>query len=62
MIVSRWKVADEATSLFMQTFYDRWLSGTPLREAFESARAELRQQPEYASPFFWGAFELVDGV
>ena len=62
MIVSRWKVADEATSVFMQGFYDRWLSGTPLREAFENAREELRQQPEYASPFFWGAFELVDGV
>ncbi len=62
LIVSRWKVSDEATAVFMQSFYTSWTEGKTVRAAFEQAQQELRNKPDYDSPFYWGAFVLIDAV
>ena len=42
LVMSLWKVDDNATSLMMQTFYEHLLSGMSKREAFNLAQAAVR--------------------
>ena len=60
LIMSLWKVDDEATSLLISGFYKNWLSGKSKQEAFKEAQRQLRANTRYASPFFWAAFVLMD--
>lgn len=57
VIMSLWKVSDEATNLFMQYFYQSYLNSRNKKQAFLSAQVKLREK--YSSPYFWGAFVLV---
>ena len=57
IIMSLWKVNDEATQELMTSFYTKWLSGMTKREAFKDARNEIRAKYKY--PYFWGAFVMV---
>jgi len=58
LLLSLWKVDDEATRDFMTTFYRQWLSvRLPLTEAFWNAQKEMRKAR--IQPYFWGAFVLV---
>ena len=58
LILSLWNVSDRATSLFMQDFYSRWLSGMSKHDAFTQAVANLRTT--HPDPFFWAAFVMLD--
>ena len=58
VLMSLWKVSDEATQQMMTAFYDNLLTrGQPKREAFRNARQSLRQT--FPEPYYWGAFVLV---
>ncbi len=57
LIMSLWKVSDEATQLLMVTFYDEFLSGKSKREAFKIAQLKLKEK--YSEPYYWGAFVMV---
>lgn len=58
LIVSLWRVDDEATRDFMITFYDEWLrKKLPLADAFWNAQRAMRKAR--SAPYFWGAFLLV---
>jgi CHAT domain-containing protein len=72
IIMSLWKVSDEATQELMVSFYKHWLSPpapgggakpTPpsavnsKRYAFLKAQKELKAK--YPDPYFWGAFVMV---
>lgn len=58
IIMSLWKVADEATSQLMRIFYKYWLTGMERHHAFAKAQADLRlQQP---NPYFWAPFVMLD--
>jgi CHAT domain-containing protein/Tfp pilus assembly protein PilF len=73
LIMSLWKVNDEATQELMVGFYKHWLSppaskgranttpslgaGGHLRSAFLQAQKELKAK--YPDPYFWGAFVMV---
>ena len=69
LLVSLWDVSDEATMLFMQSFYHHWGDGDPgprpKAEALRRARRDLREYSRdgkthpYAHPAFWAAFVLV---
>lgn len=57
IIMSLWKVNDEATQKFMVAFYKEWFKEGDKRVAFEHAQKMVRE--EYSNPYFWGAFVLV---
>ncbi|MCS7297213.1 MAG: CHAT domain-containing protein [Bacteroidia bacterium] len=58
LIVSLWRVDDEATRDFMIHFYDEWLrKKLSIEEAFWNTQRAMRRLR--SSPYFWGAFVLV---
>jgi CHAT domain-containing protein/Flp pilus assembly protein TadD len=57
LIMSLWKVSDEATQLLMITFYENLLSGKSKRDAFKMAQFKLKST--YTEPYYWGAFVMV---
>jgi len=58
LVMSLWKVDDNATSLMMQTFYEHLLSGITKREAFRLAQAAVRAK--YPEPYYWAGFIMLD--
>ena len=61
LIMSLWKVHDEATALFMQTFYENLLSGKSKRDSFAAAQMALREHKQYgADPYYWAGFIMLD--
>ena len=56
LLMSLWKVDDEATAQLMIDFYQAWLDGTEIHAAFKQAQLRLREK--YPNPYYWGAFIL----
>lgn len=62
IILSLFKVDDDATQLLMTKFYDKFLTnGGDYRKAFREAKYELRNSQNFASPVFWGSFLMIEG-
>lgn len=57
LVMSLFKVSDEATSQLMQHFYDQVLAGKDYRRALRQAKLELKK--DYPEPIYWGAFNLI---
>lgn len=57
LIMSLFKVSDEATQKLMVSFYEKWLETGDKRQAFIDAKKELRN--EYKDPIYWGAFIMI---
>jgi len=57
LIMSMFKVDDEATQKLMQKFYQKWLNTNNLRQSFIDAKKELRV--DFQEPIFWGAFMMI---
>lgn len=67
LIMSLWKVDDEATSLLMSAFYRYLFSGDTRNDKFRSllkAQKYLREYNDgrFADPEYWSAFILLDGI
>ena len=60
LIMSLWKVSDDATALLMRSFYNNWLSGMDKHKALIEAQKSLRANPKYAAPVYWAAFVMMD--
>jgi CHAT domain-containing protein len=59
IIMSLWKVSDEATQLLMTEFYQNWQKkGMDKRKAFETAQKTVRSK--YKEPYYWGAFVMIE--
>jgi CHAT domain-containing protein len=58
LIMSLWKVPDEATAELMTAFYHGWLNGKTKQEAFKTAQMQVREK--YKSPYYWAAFVMMD--
>ncbi|HMG14158.1 MAG TPA: tetratricopeptide repeat protein, partial [Saprospiraceae bacterium] len=61
LIMSLWKVDDNATMELMTSLYSKWLDKKhPLTipEAFRSAQAEMRKKNR--NPYYWAGFVLVE--
>lgn len=56
LLMSLWKVDDEATALLMSEFYDHW-SPDENQSAFRKAQMVLRKK--YSDPYYWGAFIML---
>jgi CHAT domain-containing protein len=57
LIMSMFKVDDEATQKLMLKFYQKWLNSNNLRQSFIDAKKELRV--DYPEPIYWGAFMMI---
>ncbi|MFZ6012043.1 MAG: CHAT domain-containing protein [Bacteroidota bacterium] len=57
LIMSMFKVDDDATQKLMLKFYQKWLNSGNLRTSFIDAKKELRL--EYPEPIYWGAFMMI---
>lgn len=57
LIMSMFKVDDDATQKLMLKFYQKWLNSGNLRQSFIEAKKELRI--EYPEPIYWGAFMMI---
>jgi CHAT domain-containing protein len=58
LIVSLWEVNDQAAVSFMIAFYNQWLAGVDISEAFYQAKLEARRRN--ADPYFWAPFVLIE--
>lgn len=61
IVVSLWKVDDEATSDLMVSFYRNLGSVGDKSEALRRAKLELIDRSRYSHPYYWAAFILVGG-
>ena len=57
VIMSLWKVDDEATNDLMVNFYNFWLDGKSKRESLRLAQQQLKIK--YPHPYYWGAFVII---
>jgi CHAT domain-containing protein len=57
LIMSMFKVDDEATQKLMSKFYQKWINTNNVRQSFIDAKKELRV--EYPEPIYWGAFMMI---
>lgn len=58
LLMSLWKVDDNATAYMMQEFYSGLLSGETKHNAFKSAQQKIRNK--YSNPFYWAGFVMLD--
>ena len=58
LLMSLWKVDDNATAYMMQEFYSGLLSGETKHDAFKTAQQKVRNK--YPNPFYWAGFVLLD--
>jgi CHAT domain-containing protein len=57
LIMSIFKVDDDATQKLILNFYERWLASGNMRRSFVEAKKDLRK--EYPDPIFWGSFMMI---
>ena len=60
-LATLWLVADEAAALLMTEFYRHIQTpGISRAQALRQAQLTLLQQSQYAEPFFWAPFLLIN--
>ncbi len=57
LIMSMFKVDDEATQKLIINFYRKWLATNNMRQSFIDAKKELRV--EYPEPYYWAPFMMI---
>ena len=64
ILMSLWKVDDDATCLLMTEFYKNWINGKTKHDALEQAKQSVRLHKErgWDAPKYWAAFILLDGL
>ena len=65
ILMSLWKVDDEATCLLMTEFYKNWIGeGKTKHESLELAKQTVRSHTEkgWDNPKYWAAFILLDAL
>lgn len=65
ILMSLWKVDDEATCLLMTEFYKNWIGeGKTKHDALEQAKQSVRSHKEkgWDDPKYWAAFILLDAL
>ena len=62
LLMSLWKVDDEATCILMTEFYKNWMDGKSKYESLEIAKEKVRSIDGWEDPKYWAAFILLDGL
>ena len=58
-LVSLWAVSDEATAVFMETFYRKVQDGKPLGQALRTTKQEMRDSLGWTDPMHWAPWVLT---
>jgi len=59
VLVSLWRVADQATALLMQSFHYHLANNLSPAQALYQAQSELLECPQYSHPVYWAGWTLV---
>jgi CHAT domain-containing protein/Tfp pilus assembly protein PilF len=59
IIMSLWKVDDQATQELMVSFYKNWLSAPNGNKRTAFLKAQKQLKAKYPNPYYWGAFVMV---
>lgn len=62
ILMSLWKVDDDATCALMTAFYRNWTDGMTKHDALEAAKNTVRSQKQWHQPKYWAAFILIDAI
>ena len=62
VVASRWMVNSRATSLLMKDFYAHLISGEETSSSLREASHKLRQQKDFAHPFYWAGFSVYGRI
>lgn len=64
VLMSLWKVDDEATQILMVEFYKNLMNGKTKHQSLKDAQKYLRQvdNGKYDKPEYWASFILLDGL
>lgn len=57
LVMSLWKVDDNATQQLMKFFYANWVKLRNKQKAFKQAQIQL--MAKYKEPYYWGAFVMM---
>lgn len=60
LLMSLWKVDDNATRILMTEFYKNYLAGKSKRESLRLAQLLLQESEEFSDPTYWAAFVILD--
>lgn len=58
IIMSLWKVDDDATQQLMNNFYTNWIKTNDRQKAFKMAQQQL--MTKFKEPLYWGAFVMIE--
>lgn len=62
LLMSLWKVDDEATQQLMTEFYSNYLKGSSKQESLRTAQLSLRNNQRYSDPHYWAGWILLDAL
>ena len=64
IVMSLWKVSDEATKILMVEFYRNWMAGKTKQQSLHEAQQYLRKvdNGKYDDPKYWASFIMLDGL
>lgn len=60
LVMSLWKVDDNATEILMTDFYKNITNGMSFNDAFTSAKLKLKNSKKYSNPYYWASFIILD--
>jgi CHAT domain-containing protein len=59
IMMNLWEIPDKETTEFMETFYDNWLGGEEIRQAFQATQLKMKNK-YWDEPFKWAGFVLME--
>ena len=64
IVMSLWKISDDATKILMIEFYKNLMSGKTKHQSLKDAQKHLRQveNGKYDKPEYWASFIMLDGL
>lgn len=60
ILMTLYKIDDDATCFLMREFYQNLLSGQEKHLALKQAIRAIRKNPDYQNPIFWSGFVMLD--